>query len=369
MVSLGNYLLLQKWRFGSSLYRCQTTVMLSAALIIYVMYGFYLSGITILPSLKHLDWNPFVYSLWGLAAAVAIFRYRLFDLSPIARDAVIERLSDGVMVLDTQKRLVDANPEAQKLFGWQKPPMGQFDDKLMNNWINRVCLGAEAGSSKTETQFTRDGVNSYYESTTSILEDKHGHSIGYLVVIHDITRRKEIEKELQELSLVDDLTGLTNRRGFKILANQLINMAHRMRMDATLIYIDMDQLKWINDNLGHAIGDQALIDTGQILKNAFRSSDIIARVGGDEFVTLAIESAESPSDVMMMRLLQQLDSHNARLDQPYVLSLSIGTAHYEWKRPRTLEDLLDEADKAMYADKQAKRGHLDIESGIQVKLG
>jgi diguanylate cyclase (GGDEF)-like protein len=156
----------------------------------------------------------------------------------------------------------------------------------------------------------KDGATVYYELTISSLKDRQKHRIGYLILIHDISGLKRTEKEMEKLSWGDDLTGLYNRRGFKILANQTINMARRMKLNATLVFMDPDELKWINDLLGHAAGDQALIDTAQILKNVFRSSDIIARVGGDEFVALAIDSAENPGENMLKRLQEQLDIHN-----------------------------------------------------------
>ena len=140
VVTLGNYLLVRKWRFASSLYRWQTSVILSAALVLYLMYGFYLSGITPVPALKDLDINPFIYSLWGLATGIAIFKYRLFDLASIARETLIEMLSDGVVVVDAHARIVDANPEAQRMFGWEKTPVGQSVEIPMNNWINQAPL-------------------------------------------------------------------------------------------------------------------------------------------------------------------------------------------------------------------------------------
>ena len=163
----------------------------------------------------------------------------------------------------------------------------------------------------------KDGATVYYELTISSLKDRQKHRIGYLILIHDISGLKRTEKEMEKLSWGDDLTGLYNRRGFKILANQTINMARRMKLNATLVFMDLDELKWINDLLGHAAGDQALIDTAQILKNVFRSSDIIARVGGDEFVALAIDSAENPGENMLKRLQEQLDIHNTWFDQDY----------------------------------------------------
>ncbi|MBK8794090.1 MAG: PAS domain-containing protein [Holophaga sp.] len=147
----------------------------------------------------------------GIAISVAIFSYRLFDLEPIARDTLIEMLSDGVVVLDAQSRLVDANPEAQKIFAWPAVPVGQFAEQVMGGWVSQTGLGAVEKSLKFESQRTTDLHTTYYEVTISVLKSKGGARIGYLILVHDISDLKEVEYKLQELSLVDDLTGLTNR--------------------------------------------------------------------------------------------------------------------------------------------------------------
>lgn len=350
IVTAGNYLLIRKWRAGSTLYRRQTSVILSAALVSYFVYGIYLIGYSPFPSLKNIDINPFIYSLWGIAIGFAIFKYRLFDLAPFARETLIEMLSDGVVVVDAHGRILDANLEASRIFGWQHAPVGQSAEKAMNEWICQPSLGAIKGSSKTEVQTSRDGSTVYYELTISPLKDQ----IGYLIVIHDISGLKNAEKEMEELSLGDELTRLYNRRGFNILANQMLKMAQRVKLNVMLIYIDLDDLKGINDFFGHAAGDQALLDTGRILKNSFRSTDIIARVGGDEFVAMAIESPEYPSEMMQNRLVEQVQIHNTWYGLDYGLSFSIGLARYEWQNPCSLEMLVEAADQAMYVGKRHK---------------
>jgi diguanylate cyclase (GGDEF)-like protein/PAS domain S-box-containing protein len=357
VVTLGIYLLFQKRRFASSLYRKQTTVILLTALIIYAVYFIYISGISPIPGLKELDLSPFSYSIWGAAIGLAIFRYRLFDLAPIARGALIETLGDGVIVLDPQSRVVDANPAAWKMFGWHKLPEGQFSEKLINDLINPAFLDSIDESKKIETHLPKDDTVVYYEVTVSALKDKDGHKIGFLIMMHDISQLKEIEMKLQELSLEDELTGLTNRRGFKMLASQLISMANRMELNTVLFYMDMDRLKEINDNLGHAVGDQVLKDAASILKNTFRSSDIVARIGGDEFVILAVESINNSRETMLARLQEQLAIHNKQLNKNYRLSFSIGLACHEWKNPRPMDALLEEADKAMYENKLANKSN------------
>jgi diguanylate cyclase (GGDEF)-like protein/PAS domain S-box-containing protein len=364
LLLLGNYFLLAKWRFGSPLYRKQTTLIVGAGLIIFGMYVFYLTGIPIVPGLKTLDINPFGYTIWSLAVGWAIFRHRLFDLAPIARDALLERLSDGVVVLDGQARVVDANPEACRIFGWRELPAGRSMETLVGCWVDPALrLPALEKPVRREIQLEKQNAPAYYEITTSPLSGNEKQRIGYLVVAHDISERKETEQKLRELSLADELTGLDNRRGFKLLAGQLIQVALRMKLDALLFYIDLDGLKGINDNLGHAVGDRALIETGRLLKNSFRSSDVVARLGGDEFVVLAIESATQSDQFMLSRLERRIQSQNARPAREYQLSLSIGTARFAWEKPASIEWLLDEADKAMYQKKQAKKS-VDIHQPV-----
>jgi diguanylate cyclase (GGDEF)-like protein/PAS domain S-box-containing protein len=289
-----------------------------------------------------------------ISIGMAISKYRIFNFAPIPRDNIMDWLSDGVVVLDVEARIVDANPEAKRIFGWKELPAGQFVNRYINNWVNPASLEPFNGSFKMETQSAQAGTSFYYELTISTLYNKNKLNTGTLIVIHDISGLKKAQKEMEELSLADELTGLHNRRGFKILSDQLICTAQRMKLNINLFYIDLDKLKWINDQLGHAAGDLALIDTSRILKEVFRSSDIIARFGGDEFVVLATESKEIPSDLFRDRLQKYLDRFNAQVNRDYHLSFSVGLARYEWNYPCSMESLLEQADQAMYTDKLEK---------------
>ncbi len=124
-----------------------------------------------------------------------------------------------------------------------------------------------------------------------------------------------------------------------------------------LVYLDLDGLKQINDTLGHHQGSQAIIDAANILRQTFRDSDIIARLGGDEFTVVAINTPDEQSngDNVAARLKRNLEDHNALANRPYNLALSLGLAHYEWAKPRTLESLMNEADQAMYEQKRQRQ--------------
>jgi diguanylate cyclase (GGDEF)-like protein/PAS domain S-box-containing protein len=175
-------------------------------------------------------------------------------------------------------------------------------------------------------------------------------------IVRDITDEKRTEEALKTMSLVDDLTGLYNRRGFLTLASQEIKSIDRMKQKIYLIYVDLDDLKHINDTFGHLAGDKALVDTAQILRGSFRGPDILARIGGDEFVILAKEgSMKGGPDLLLERVRRNIKLHNEKAQNPYRISLSMGTVAYDPDHPIPLETLLIEADTLMYQEKQRKK--------------
>ncbi len=167
--------------------------------------------------------------------------------------------------------------------------------------------------------------------------------------------RHQLQMALRAMALVDDLTSLYNRRGFQTLARQHMKMADRMRKRVSHIFVDLDGLKEINDSLGHREGDLALIETADLLRETFRESDIIARIGGDEFVVLALETVGLAQEHWVTRLQENLTRRNERPDRRYRLSLSMGIAYYDPDFPCPLDDLLDRADALMYEQKRTKR--------------
>jgi two-component system cell cycle response regulator len=167
--------------------------------------------------------------------------------------------------------------------------------------------------------------------------------------------RQQLHAALREMSLIDPATRLYNRRGLITLARQLFKVADRMRKKVSHVFVDLDGLKLINDTFGHRVGDAALLETTELLKETFRDSDIMARIGGDEFVVLAMENAGADADMWTARLQENLRGRNARRDRPYLLSLSIGVAYYDPDAPRELDELLARADGLMYQEKRAKR--------------
>jgi len=168
--------------------------------------------------------------------------------------------------------------------------------------------------------------------------------------------RERVLEELRTLSLSDELTGIYNRRGFYILAEQQIKIAKRTGRAMLLASADLDGLKSINDGFGHHEGDRALVDAAQILRESFRESDIIARIGGDEFVVLMTEKPETSAEILLARLARNLEAHNRKVTRPYPFSISVGFAYFDPKQPVSLSELLVQADKSMYESKGRSPG-------------
>jgi diguanylate cyclase (GGDEF)-like protein len=180
--------------------------------------------------------------------------------------------------------------------------------------------------------------------------------LGYLVNEREklLNKVSEAEEKFRELSLLDDLTHLHNRRGFDFLAKQQFKGVSRAKKGMLLLFADVDKMKWINDNLGHKRGDKALIEAANILKKHIRSADILARFGGDEFVALINNSAESFPEILTQRIEESLENYNEGGAQDFKLSLSLGFARYDPESPRSIEELLAQADKNMYKNKAEK---------------
>jgi diguanylate cyclase (GGDEF)-like protein len=167
--------------------------------------------------------------------------------------------------------------------------------------------------------------------------------------------RKRMEEEIRSLSLTDDLTGLYNRRGFILLAEQEMKLAYRFKRSVLLFFCDVDDLKVINDTHGHAQGDLALKEVSAILKETFREADIPARFGGDEFVILAPDASMETADIITNRIQSNLERRNQQGDRPYQLTLSMGIARYDPKAPCTVSELIAQADALMYQQKRARK--------------
>jgi two-component system, cell cycle response regulator len=195
--------------------------------------------------------------------------------------------------------------------------------------------------------FDRDELHARVEVGIRIIELQRN-------LAQRVAELERVQETLRNLSLRDDLTGLYNRRGFFTLADQQLKSARREKREASLIYTDMDGLKIINDAHGHDEGSEALKKVADILRRTFRSSDIIARIGGDEFAILETYAGQTDPQSSILRLEENLLKHNAESAGAYKLSLSIGIVCAGLDDGSTIETLLTRGDELMYEEKRSK---------------
>lgn len=173
-------------------------------------------------------------------------------------------------------------------------------------------------------------------------------------LLKDLAAMVEQELTAVQLATLDEMTSLTNRRGFMGVANKILSLCVRNQIPATLAFIDLNNFKSINDKHGHAEGDRALIDFSQQLATAFRSSDVVARIGGDEFVVLFTGTTRQHAENTIIKFSSVLEEANKKPEGKYSLSFSYGLVDYNHHAYPAIEDFLEQADLLMYKNKVSR---------------
>ncbi len=272
--------------------------------------------------------------------------------------AAMKASMDGMAIIDHGGACVYLNDAYAKIFGYTNPTkligssweMFFFDEELARLKEQIMPTVWREGSWRGETIGLK--VNGGTLPLEISISSVNGG--GIVQVVRDITERKKFEETLRNTSLKDDLTGLFNRRGLLKQAAPYFDFARRQKESLLLLFIDLDGMKRINDEFGHNEGDNALIKTAEILNRTFRSSDIIARLGGDEFTVLVTDPNTNKDDAIT-RLDENLNAYNEAETRGIKLAFSIGVAQLEPERMTCFEELLEQADQAMYKQKRLKR--------------
>ena len=288
-----------------------------------------------------------------------VYFEELFDASP-----------EAIAVLDTDDRVLRTNREFERLFGYT-------ESEAQGRTINELIVPAELKDGaalmthevahgqtvRTEALRQRKDGSAFHASILGSPVIVGSNQIAVYAIYRDITAQKEAEDGLRRQSTTDDLTGLFNRRGFFLLAEQMRRLAIREKAELLLLYIDVDDFKAVNDTYGHLEGDRVLADVGNLLQRSFRDSDILARMveggllarmGGDEFVILAVDSGDKGEEILTNRLRERVEQYNNESNRPYRISLSVGAVRVPPDRALTIDDVIASADKLMYRNKRRK---------------
>ncbi len=345
--------------------------------------------------------------------------------------AFLEHIPDGVYFKDRESRFVRISRSLAVKFGLGDPveAANKTDFDVFSEEHAKQAFADEQDIIRTglpiidaeEKETWTDGRETWVLTTKLPLVDRKGNVIGTMGISRDITERKRVERELQEyrvrleelvaertaelkraneelerdiaarkvveeklalkaqelaksnallesLSLVDDLTGLYNRKGFFALAEHRVKLANRTGEPFSIAFVDLDGLKRINDTFGHLEGNRALVDAANVLRESFRESDILARLGGDEFAIFIAEAAESKIANITSRIQQNLTACNSAAGRSHRLSFSTGIVSAGDPKTSDLETLLASADALMYQQKSGRQRSRDEGTSLEPKL-
>ena len=271
--------------------------------------------------------------------------------------SIVELSPDAIVLSSLEGAILDFNEKALKLFYYEQK------EAVLGLWIGSFVVPSEQKEMEmllidtiqkgerlySEVTLVRsDGSTFLGEVSAKLLGTINGENPLLMILARDITERKAVEEQLRTLSVTDPLTKLFNRRGITIAAEQELRHVKRSGGVITVIFMDLNGMKKINDTYGHDMGDSVLVIVAQALRETFRDSDIIGRIGGDEFVVVALNAAMDTAQPMIKRLQERLKN----CDSPFEVSLACGVVEYNPENDLSLAQLLKQADQAMYEDKR-----------------
>jgi diguanylate cyclase (GGDEF)-like protein/PAS domain S-box-containing protein len=289
-------------------------------------------------------------------------------------DAFLENTPDHVYFKDHESRFIRISRALAEWMGLDDPShaAGRTDFDFFGPDHARKAFADEQRLMQTgeplvaieERETWEDGRETWVSTTKVPLSDRNGRIVGVFGISRDITLKKQDEqrlaeqaeqlakqaRELEELTLIDDLTQLHNRRGLTAFGEQALYRARRDGTPLTLLFLDVDGLKHINDTYGHSAGDHALRNVAQVMREVTREADLVARIGGDEFCILFTGDTGSAVDAVLERITAGLAAREAG-PFAFELAASVGVLQLDPRTPGSIEDLLAQADKSMYAEK------------------
>ncbi|MGB8252981.1 MAG: diguanylate cyclase [Anaerolineaceae bacterium] len=355
LISIAIIFLFDWLRKANPAIRGQAVVLLLAILPPIVFNVIYTFGVinTII------DPTPLAFTISGFVLLWGLYRYGLLDMVPIAREMVIESIHDGVIVVDNQDSVLDINPAAAKLFeGKPGNLIGQKLKDLIKYHGNRLVIEKNEKGEYQSLHLHTNNEMIEYEVRTSPINDKSGILEGKVILFNDVTKQRRLEDELRQLSSLDHLTGLLNRRSFFIELEKQIRLAHRYHFLLSVCMLDLDRFKELNDRYGHQVGDEALAVASEMIQNTVRKTDLVARYGGDELALLLVHTGERGAMALCQRINKAVG--DIIIQKDFQMGVSIGLTCLTKQDNETGETIIGRADRALYQAKAEGRGGIAV---------
>lgn len=312
--------------------------------------------------------EPLGLSLAGAALGWGMFGSGDESVAPVARNVVVEEMEDAVVVLDRQGRIADVNRSARETLGLRM--LGPVPTRLATLWTSvREGLSTRGMPVSERVDLpVQGGETATFEVSVTLLGPQGGRDRTVLV-LRDITRQVAMESELRKatralhmLANTDDLTGLANRRLLVDRLQEELDRSRRYGRPFSLVLLDLDHFKRVNDTYGHGVGDQVLKDTAQAMERVCREMDLAGRMGGEEFAMILPETDGSGALIAADRLRVEIARcvHEAQGYEPFRVTASLGVVTVEAGAVLDVEGLLGAADDAMYRAKELGRNRVVV---------
>jgi diguanylate cyclase (GGDEF)-like protein/PAS domain S-box-containing protein len=266
-------------------------------------------------------------------------------------DQIVESMGQGLVLVDAEGRIEFANPAAEEII---QHTTGSLVGRPVSEIMN--AESETTGGAGTLAEASRDlhivGIDGAERNVMISSTQRPGG--GSIIALTDLTLRKQFESELQRLAHHDALTGLPNRALFMDRITQALSRLDRFDARIAVLFMDLDRFKWINDTLGHAVGDQVLVECARRIKHCIRDHDTAARFGGDEFVVLLTELEDADEALSIAaRISRHIQEPLTLQGRSHIVETSIGIAMTQ-SRDKDPESLINQADIAMYQAKSRR---------------
>ncbi len=309
------------------------------------------------PPFENFNPTSILFSFTGIFFGPAIFKFNMFDILPLAWDTIIGEIKDGIIVIDNRERILDYNDSAKLIFpALKQSSVGKpiaVTLKVFGPYMDRMRT---VGQIDEELKISLAGSTVFFNIRIFPVTNNREKVVGKTILVTDVTEKTKLLQKLHSLASIDDLTRVYNRRYFFELFEIEIDRAQRKKQPLSLILIDLDKFKRVNDNYGHAVGDTVLKEVAAFCKNSLRRFDILGRYGGEEFIVFLPETKLSEAHMVAERIRTTIERTPITIGEKSLsITSSFGIASRESEAGITSDMLFALADKALYEAKEKGR--------------